>query len=1137
MRSFLNILVVWLCLLVAPAHAVLTMNYQPAFGGSSSLGVDGRETDTAPFRASSSATGSATTDSVYVSLSKNVTAVAGYFYTPAYASSTVIQAGSRFYFVACVGSSSSKVTATLLDYDPVTGSSVTLDSAFVSVSSKCGTTIQSALSFNTYDEFTIAAGHRLKIKLEVLETGSTSDYIRIYDGSSVGNTVFTVVEGAGSQIGNCMAAGSYASSWGVMRVFGADGKPRIAYNSGETINFQFGSYQSFGATSSSKSSLFYALKSASASNSASSKTLNASGTLYSATAVPSGTGAYYAWLKDISDLKPVIRTFLTVGSEIDSLKFYSDSNYSVQTDTFSATDTVYAVLSSPALNFTGISSLYVYDFNNSGTKLTASSVSAKNGLLKFSFVPGTKLANGDWGAITIATQQSNISKTRTYYRNIRRLDSGCTYCAAIAPYDVSMSARTASSITLTWTPDTASNTGYKILRNGVVIASNVSGGSYVDNSLDQGTTYTYTVRGQNGGCESSDSNPVNAETLSNPGAFNARDCGTGSCGNSRSDGSSPSSDNKLRTKVAGTAFSVEVYSTVSGFNKWSQVTAELWDASDSSGALDAATNCHSSYVKISAAPVSLVTTGSKQVATFSVNNAYKNVVVKASFSGTPASSGCSIDRFAIRPSNFALVSGDTAFVQDSNWTTAGSGRYLNNTNATSGNVHRAGRPMQVRAVAMAGAATATLYNGSPVGNISAVVQPTSSSCATAGVTCDPGAFDVGTWTISSGVLTTTTATYSEVGSIAMTLEDATFAAVDENDGSTASERTISSASFNVGRFVPDAYEVVGDGVAPTLKAGCSSASFLGQPMVFQSLPVLTATPVAYSGNPADPLGNEIQNLTGTLARSSTNMTAAASWTPTPGLGTINTPSVTEDSANPGNYLITLNSADTLGFARPSLPSGTTPFCLAGDSVGACAAMTKTALSLDVIVTDKYADGNVTGSLQNTNGLINAAITPAGSPLYFGQLQLFHALGSGLLSLPVKAEVQTWNGSSFVAYTGTCSALGLAAGQVAMAFPVDTRNKLTGCSQTQISMTANDLSTLKLSPPGGDKNGWVDLTWNLGASATGTTCTSTSGVAATTANATWLQGINAAGTAYDANPTARGRFGIRANKRVLFLEAR
>jgi MSHA biogenesis protein MshQ len=56
---------------------------------------------------------------------------------------------------------------------------------------------------------------------------------------------------------------------------------------------------------------------------------------------------------------------------------------------------------------------------------------------------------------------------------------------------------------------------------------------------------------------------------------------------------------------------------------------------------------------------------------------------------------------------------------------------------------------------------------------------------------------------------------------------------------------------------------------------------------------------------------------------------------------------------------------------------------------------------------------------------------------------------------------------------------------------------------------------------------VDLTVNLGASASGNTCTSTTSSAATTANKAWLQGDWGSGS-YSDNTRGRATFGIYKN---------
>jgi len=68
--------------------------------------------------------------------------------------------------------------------------------------------------------------------------------------------------------------------------------------------------------------------------------------------------------------------------------------------------------------------------------------------------------------------------------------------------------------------------------------------------------------------------------------------------------------------------------------------------------------------------------------------------------------------------------------------------------------------------------------------------------------------------------------------------------------------------------------------------------------------------------------------------------------------------------------------------------------------------------------------------------------------------------------------------------------------------------------------------LILATPGAGNDGSVALTMNLGATASGSTCTTQGAapVSATTANLPHLQG-NWGGGAYDVNPSARATFGV------------
>ena len=285
---------------------------------------------------------------------------------------------------------------------------------------------------------------------------------------------------------------------------------------------------------------------------------------------------------------------------------------------------------------------------------------------------------------------------------------------------------------------------------------------------------------------------ANAPGLAAPGgSFNACDAGAAVC-----DNATPST--YIRTKVAGTAFSLDIVSLkLDGSldtNYNSTVKVELLDASDNSGALDG-DGCRGTWVTIQTLGANPAfrpaDNGRITVGPFTVADAYRDVRVRATNVTGASRRGCSSDDFAIRPAAFTGLS-----VSDSDWTSAGTGRALGDTGFGSV-THKAGQPFSVRAQAVNAAATPALtasYAGTP----SAVL----SACAGAACSASFGTFSLG-GSFGAGQLASDAATYSEVGAFQLQLVDDTFAAVDNGDGSTLAERRIASAPLDVGRFVPD----------------------------------------------------------------------------------------------------------------------------------------------------------------------------------------------------------------------------------------------------------------------------------------------------------------------------------------------
>jgi MSHA biogenesis protein MshQ len=149
----------------------------------------------------------------------------------------------------------------------------------------------------------------------------------------------------------------------------------------------------------------------------------------------------------------------------------------------------------------------------------------------------------------------------------------------------------------------------------------------------------------------------------------------------------------------------------------------------------------------------------------------------------------------------------------------------------------------------------------------------------------------------------------------------------------------------------------------------------------------------------------------------------------------------------------------------------------------------------------------------------------GKSMRFGRLVMTGANGSQLLPLIVRVEAQYYTAAGFITNIDD-SCTSLANSNVQMSAFTD---NLAAC-ETAISgagALSGGRGTLVLPAPGSGNNGSVLLTANLGAAASGTTCTTVGGgaVAAAGANRSYLQGAWS-GSAYDDNPSAYVSFGTR-----------
>jgi len=640
------------------------------------------------------------------------------------------------------------------------------------------------------------------------------------------------------------------------------------------------------------------------------------------------------------------------------------------------------------------------------------------------------------------------------------------------------------------------------------------------------------------------------------GAFNACDVGT-SCTNT----TTPTTSH-IMTKIAGSAFSLDLVALKTNgtrnTNYNSNVFVELLDASDNSGALDAY-NCRSSWTAVIATLNGQFTPGDNGLITvglFTVANAYRDVRVRVTNVGGATKKGCSTDRFAIRPNSFTVVP------SDDNWTTAGILRTINNTDATSPGsstgsppIHKAGQPFKITATAKnASNVTTTNYN--------VTVAPTAAlSDCSPGTACTAsfGTLALGTPTFSAGAVTWNSATYSEVGSFNLTLQDTDFASVDAADtAASCAGYYVCSAPTAVGRFVPDHFDTAviydsgtkvfmpcpsglacpssgdlyypwssadaawsyADAVARTAAAGfvASDVGKIARQLDDSSFWELTAiTPTwslaifgkgfVYSGQPfrvqvtaKNAGGNTTQNYQGVFAKAVT----LAAWD---ALGSTTT-------QNPSG-LLTNNSiaAALFGAVTPGVATTSTPVYTLTAA---------TTAPTDIYVRAEDTDG-VT-SLRTTNPTTTSV--EGGVKVASGRVKIANAYGSELLPLTLPATVQYYNAAGSWVTSNSDTVTAINPSDFALAFPVAT---LVAC-ETSVSITGSSPSfTVNLSRPGTGNNGWTGLTLNLGATPAGNQCVGGVEAASTSANRPWLQFPTGA------NPTARATFGVyKGNNQFIYL---
>jgi MSHA biogenesis protein MshQ len=367
---------------------------------------------------------------------------------------------------------------------------------------------------------------------------------------------------------------------------------------------------------------------------------------------------------------------------------------------------------------------------------------------------------------------------------------------------------------------------------------------------------------------------------------------------------------------------------------------------------------------------------------------------------------------------------------------------------------------------------------------------------------------------SAGVATVSDVTWSEVGIIRITptVADADYLGTGDVTGTTTG---------NIGRFIPHHFTVNAN--APVFATACTAGGFtyVGQPFQYGPglEPQLTVTARNLAGGVTQNYRNTAPASQAFFKISNSSLTGKAYAA---AVGTLDASGVT----GPDPVILDNgNGTGTLTFG-----SGTGILFERGSPVAPFAA--DISLSINVIDADGVAySTNPARFGQASPG--NGIPFSTGNALRFGRLQLTAASGSQLLPLRVPLEAQYWTGTFFATNTlDSCTAI--APGNVGMGNYIG--NLDSGeTSVTSVTPLASGRGAIVLGAPGAGNNGSLDLAVNLGDGGTAAACPAFA-PAAGPGDQPWLRS-QWCGSAYDRDPAARARFGIRpgADERIFMRE--
>jgi hypothetical protein len=585
----------------------------------------------------------------------------------------------------------------------------------------------------------------------------------------------------------------------------------------------------------------------------------------------------------------------------------------------------------------------------------------------------------------------------------------------------------------------------------------------------------------------------------------------------------------IRTKVAGNAFNLDIVALNAARNAINAnfkgpVTVEILNSSNNAGGFDV-NGCKAGWSVIQSFSTTIADSDNgRHLTSFTENNIYPDarVRVKYTINSVDLLVGCSVDNFAIRPNTF-----DNVTVTDLDWENpylgVGAARSLTNTATSGGVVHKAGRSFTVSARAINGASAAmTTYAGTPVA-VTTVVTPAGGA---------NGSLTFGSWSASSGTVTSTNATFSEAGVVTMRLEDQTYANVDAADGlSTTADRYVVfplGPNFDIGRFVPNHFTFTSPNV-PSLRTfgatcvGARSFTYIGQPFWYATLPSATIE--------ARNVANAITtNYRGTLFK------LAAS-----GIGEAYSNNATGPTLNAGSAVSPPQLATGNGTGTYTAAAAATNVNLTYARDNSTPIIPFTAnISLTVTASDNSEDnGSTQGIISQAASLAYSAIAfDSGSDFRYGQIRMLNTAGPGNVDLPItlRAEYYTSVAAGFVTNTAdNCTPL--VAGNFKL---TDHTGSLTtgNMPDTNVSvparLTAGIATNMKLLKASVTTPGSVRICFDLdNLPAVGdTTCQ-----AGTPANRAYMQGPWT-GSTYNQDPKGQvsvGTFGAQPNNFIFFRE--